>query len=315
MRLHFLLPRSIFLLLVGLASACTTPLTQRSTFSESVWDVAANQVITSELLVERLRAANVVLLGETHDNPVHHRIQNTLLTALSRNTLAPTLVMEQFDLEQQPMIDVAMASATSRADSLQQLEHMMDAGWDWPQYQALVETAKDRRLPLLAANLSRNRLQQVSRQGFAALGTGEAARLALDVNWSDAQELQLEKDIINGHCGMLPAKAAVAVARAQRARDAMMADALLSVSSGIAVGILGREHVRRDMAVPVYLAARAPGRQVVVIGLIDADDSRTPQEAAAGTLGVRYDYVVSTAPVQRTVDPCVGLVMPSMAPN
>ena len=324
MPLHFfiscLIPRSfirtcIALVLAGLLGGCTTAVTQQTTFNETVWDVAANHAITAEQLVERLRTADFALLGETHDNPAHHRIQNALLNSLSNNGSAPTLVMEQYDLEQQALVDVAMASVTHRAASLDQLMHLMPAGWDWPQYQVLLETAKDRRLSVVAANLSRTRLQQVSRQGFAALGPGEAARLVLDAGWSDAQQTQLEKDIVDGHCGMLPAKAAAAVARAQRARDAMMADALLSVHSGIAVGILGREHVRRDLSVPLYLAARAPNRNVVVIGLIDSDGSRAPHDEATGKLGPRYDYLVLTAPMQRTVDPCDGLVMPIAAPN
>lgn len=313
--MRFLITLNATTLLAVAIGACTTPLQPASIFSETVWDVAANHAITAELLVERIRAVDILLLGETHDNPNHHRLQNALLTALSNRGRTPALVMEQFDFEQQPIIDTAMARATSHADGLALLQKTMASGWEWPQYAALIDTAKERHLPLRAANLSRSRLQQVSRQGFAALGSGEATRLALDTGWSDAQQAQLEKDIVDGHCGMLPAKAAAAVARAQRARDAMMADALLNVSSDTAVAIFGREHVRRDIAVPLYLASRAPHRKTVVIGFIDSDGSQLPQEVATGTLGRRFDYVVLTAPVQRKVDPCEGLVMPAAMPK
>ncbi len=282
---------------------------QRKLFDETVWDVAANEAISAEMLIERSRIADTVLLGETHDNLAHHRIENVVLNALSDAGRKPTLVMEQFDFEQQPQIDTAMSPATSRAESLSQLKHIMAAGWEWPQYRPLIDTAKARQLPLRAANLSRSRLQQVSRQGFSALGLGEASRLALDTGWSEAQENQLEKDIVDGHCGMLPATAAPAVARAQRARDAMMAEAILNVGAGTAVAILGREHVRRDLSVPRYLAARAPDRKVVVVGLIESDDPHKPGDELVNTMRSRYDYLVLTAPVQRQVDPCKGLVM------
>lgn len=301
---------SAALTLVGLVGACTTVPRQHPLFSETVWDVAVNHAISADTLIARSRAADIVLLGETHDNPVHHRIQNALLKALSDSNNKPSLVMEQFDFEQQPQIDRAMSPETSRADSLSQLKQTMATGWEWPQYQALIETAKDLQLPLRAANLSRTRLQQVARQGFSALGPGEAARLALDADWSDAQENQLEKDIVDGHCGMLPVTAAPAVARAQRARDAMMAEAILNVPSGTVVAILGREHVRRDLSVPRYLSARAPHRKVVAVGLIESDDPHKPGDALTSTMRSRFDYLVFTAPVQRKVDPCKGLVMP-----
>ncbi len=302
----------VALMLICLASACAIPVVPKTDFTETVWDVATNQPITAEIFVERSRAADFVLLGETHDNPAHHRIQNWLLKKLSSKGEGVSLVMEQFNFEQQAAIDAAMAAPTG---SLQQLKQIMVTGWEWPQYQPLIDTAKDRHLPIIAANLSRNRLQQVSRLGFAVLGRGESSRLRLDDGWTAAQQTQLEKDIVDGHCGMLPATAAAAVVRAQRARDAMMADALLQVQSGTAVAIFGREHVRRDLSVPHYLAARAPNRKAVVIGLIESDGRYTPQELAMGELGRRYDYLVLTAPVQRDTDPCKGLVMPSVAPN
>ncbi len=319
MRTYFLntqLTRSVFtrlffaLTLVCLMGACTTAPQSHKLFSETVWDVAANEAISATTLIARSAAADIVLLGETHDNPAHHRIQHSVLNALSDAAIKPSLVMEQFDFEQQAQIDRAMLPETSRTDSLSQLKQIMAAGWEWPQYQAMIATAKDRHLPLRAANLSRTYLQQVSRQGFSALGAGEATRLALNFGWTDAQEVQLEKNIVDGHCGMLPQSAAPAVARAQRARDAMMAEALLNVHSGTAVAILGREHVRRDLSVPRYLAARAPQRKVVVIGLIESDDLQKPPDDAKDLLGRRYDYLVLTAAVQRKVDPCTGLVMP-----
>ena len=300
-----------------LTAACVTPNLQKLNTTVQVWDTAAKKIISLDELAVRARAAELVLLGETHDNPVHHQIQNALLRSVSADGKRPALVMEQFDFEQQAAIDIAMSARTSRAAALQMLEQEMEQGWEWPQYRALIETAKDRDFPLKAANLSRGRLQQVSRRGFAALGDGEAKRLALDVGWTAAQQAQMEQQILDGHCGVLPAKAAMAIANAQRARDAMMADALLSASTGSAVAIFGREHVRRDLSVPVYLAVRAPTRKTMVIGLVDVDAGQAQSTGSDrfSAMDRRFDYWVLTPPVQRKVDPCEGLVMPSIGPT
>ena len=282
-----------------------------------IWDSTAKKIISNEQLIARSLSVDFVLIGETHDNPVHHRFQNSLLIAMSAMGRRPVLVMEQFDLELQSSIDRAMLAKTDRVDSLKILRQEMAKGWDWSQYQPLIETAKDRVLPLKVANLSRARLQQVSRNGFAALGNGAAARLALDNGWSIAQQKQLEQDVVDAHCGVLPAQAATPIANAQRARDAVMADTLLQVRTGpvgattvaTAVAIFGRGHVRRDLAVPFYLTARAPHRTAVVIGLIDSIGGQMPDEKAFDDMAGRYDYLVLTPAVKRKTNPCDGLVM------
>ena len=298
--------------IVLLLAACATPPMQPFGSDILIWDSTAKKMITSEQLTDRSRSADFVLIGETHDNPIHHRIQQSMLTAISANDRRPTLVMEQFDFEQQTVIDSAMSANTSRVDALKILQKEMARGWDWPQYRPLIEIAKDRSLPLKAANLSRIRLQQVSRLGFDALGDNAAARLALDAGWSDAQQKQLEKDIVEGHCGMLAAAAAAPIVNAQRARDAMMADTLLQVGSAPAIAILGRGHVRRDLAVPLYLAARAPKRIAIVLGLVDFDEGQMPGNEALNAMAGRYDYVVMTPAVKRNKNLCDGLVMPAM---
>ena len=50
--------------------------------------------LNAEQALAALRQADHVLLGEVHDNPVHHQERATLLTALSARR--PTVVFEQF---------------------------------------------------------------------------------------------------------------------------------------------------------------------------------------------------------------------------
>jgi hypothetical protein len=97
------------------------------------------------------------------------------------------------------------------------------------------------------------------------------------------------------------------MSQAQRTRDAVMADRLLSVRTGLAVAILGRGHVRQDLAVPWYLQKRAPAKKVLAIGMVEAAPA-APGEVAYGALGQRYDYVVFTSAVKRDADPCAAFL-------
>jgi hypothetical protein len=78
------------------------------------------------------------------------------------------------------------------------------------------------------------------------------------------------------------------------------------------LGIFGREHARRDLAVPLYLAARAPEKTVISIGLVEIDEGAALDALALVPSGPLHHYLVLTAPMQRALDPCDGLVMPAM---
>jgi hypothetical protein len=75
--------------------------------------------------------------------------------------------------------------------------------------------------------------------------------------------------------------------------------------------------VRRDLAVPLYLRARAPGASVTSVALtevqVGADDVTAYETtAAAGSNGPVFDYLWFSSRAERE-DPCAGLALPSRA--
>lgn len=268
-----------------------------------VWDVAAQRFVEQAVLLQRASGTKFVLLGEIHDNGEHHRIQAMILQMVA-NGRRPALVMEQYDRNQQGKINAILQSSGGADDKLSDLAGLMRKSWEWRAYAPLVKLALEQNLPVLAANLSRDELRTVSRNGFAALGEGEEQRLALETVWSSARQSQLMNDISQGHCGKVQEHMVTAIAKAQRARDAMMADTLLQSKSAGAVAIIGRGHAQRHMAIPLYLAARAPEATVLSLGIVEIDGPADPAAYARGPLGPLYDYIWFTPRVVRKVDPC-----------
>ena len=84
------------------------------------------------------------------------------------------------------------------------------------------------------------------------------------------------------------------MARAQFARDAVMADVLRrsARSSGVVL-LAGNGHVRRDIGVPHWLGTL--NNRVFAVGYLETTDDSTPV--------VAFDAVVRTAPAERP-DPC-----------
>ena len=255
---------------------------------------ACTTVVPSAGWESRLRGDAVVQLGEVHDNAEQHRLRLAVLQRAIDAGWRPAIVMEQFDRERQPDIDRARRERPLDAG------HVVDLaggrGWNWDFYRPVVELALRHRLPLVAGDLSNADTTKVVRGGYPAVFDAAAvATLELDrpiaADWQAAQEREIDA----GHCHALPATLWPRMARAQFARDAVLAAALSGHADQGAVLIAGNGHVRRDIGVPRWLALD-PRRLLSVAFLEDGDDA-TPTAA--------FDAVVRTAPAERS-DPCAA---------
>lgn len=310
MTLNLLRGLAAVLCAAALAACSHRPLLLRDhALNGRVWDVRAAREIERAELLARLSAKPIVLLGEMHDNPAHHRIQADVFAALSQP--APrALAMEQFDVEHQAQIDAALAAGAD-AERVADAGRFDRPGWDWPLYAPLVERAVALKAPIVAVNLSRREARRAASGGFSALGEGWAERHAVEAVWSEALQQTLAEDVREGHCGQVPEQVLPGIVRAQRSRDATMAAAIAREAGRGVVGILGRGHVRRDLGVPLYLAQLAPNRQVAAVALIEvragASDPRVYADELAGDAAAepRFDYLWFTPRAARR-DPCEG---------
>lgn len=265
-----------------------------------VWDPSAARFISPADLQRRIAHAEVLLLGETHDNPEHHRLQlDTLLTQV-RSGRRPILLMEQFEIGQQGDIDAASKDGHDLATLLR--------GWDATQYRPLLDAAKQAGLVPRAANLPRERLRPVVRDGFSSLASGESERLALQASWDEPREKFMSGVIEASHCGKVSPQLRNGLVRAQRLRDATMADAVLRHMDGPVIFILGRGHARRDVGVPLYIEARRPGTRVLSIGLVEvsaANSDASRYEAERVGPEPAFDVIWFTPRAER-LDPCLA---------
>jgi uncharacterized iron-regulated protein len=252
---------------------------------------------TSELL-RRIGDADIVLLGEVHDNPVDHALRASLITAFASRR--PAVVFEQFADRDTPI--PLPAAGESR-------EQWLDAngfdrnGWKWPLHEPVVEAALAHARSLWGSNLSRDALRTVVREGERAAPEPLwhlTARAPLDSAATAAMDAELEE----GHCHQLPESLIPGMRAAQVIRDAAMTRALLL--AGAQSGqhpewlIAGNGHVRRDLGVPRILRRVVPDARVLVVGLLEREENG----AIPSTEDRRvYDLVVVTPRAQRE-DPC-----------
>jgi uncharacterized iron-regulated protein len=240
----------------------------------------------------RLRGARFILLGEVHDNATQHRLRAALLDRLLADGRPTTVVFEQMARD----ADAAITAAPRDAEAIADAGRLDRRGWGWPLHKPLVDAALAAPARIVGGNLDIDEVRAIVRAGPSAV-PADLRPLLDDPRWGADRQQALEREIDTGHCHALPAPQWPAMALAQRARDAAMAQALLgaAASGGRAVLIAGNGHVRRDLGVPWYLrAAGVPASQIVAIGYLEDADRDAP-----------YDLVRVTEPAQRD-DPCAA---------
>lgn len=245
-----------------------------------------------------LTGNTIALLGEIHDNAALHAQRLTLLRAAVEAGWRPVITMEQFDIDRQVDIERARAERPDDVDHLIEHAATRPGEWDWAHYRPVLALALQYRLPIRAANLARRDAARLVRSDFeTVLGSRRTVELGLDRGIDTALQAAQEREIDQGHCGALPASVLPGMARAQIARDAIMADVLRRAGARGAVLLAGNGHVRRDLGVPRWLAD-IPAARILVIGFVEPGMEREATD--------RYDRVLTNpgAAMVRPTDPC-----------
>jgi uncharacterized iron-regulated protein len=273
-----------------------------------IWDVAAARYIEPTTLTGRLTAGRIVLLGEKHDNPDHHRLQAWLLQRLIDAGRRPAVGFEMFNLDDAPAIASHLARHPTDAAGVAEAVNWQRSGWpDWALYQPIVEVALQGGLRLIATNISPTTARALGRVSPEAIDATLMAQWRLQGPLPPDVQTDMATDIRESHCGYAAEERLAAMILVQRARDAQMAASLVTAGDvDGAVLIAGAGHVRRDYGVPVYLAQQAPGTPTISLAFLEVRqglDEPTIYASGFRRSILPYDYVWFTPRVDDE-DPC-----------
>ncbi|MFI5312363.1 MAG: ChaN family lipoprotein [Gemmatimonadales bacterium] len=133
-----------------------------------VFDTRANRFTDFEAMLADVMYADVLFLGEQHDDASTHRLEAATLEGLARRRSNVVLALEMFERDVQRPLDDYLASRIPEADFLA-------ASRPWPRYRTdyrpMVEFARAWHWPVVAADVPRRFASMVSRTGLAGLDT------------------------------------------------------------------------------------------------------------------------------------------------
>jgi uncharacterized iron-regulated protein len=247
-------------------------------------------VATPAAAASVLRSADVIILGEIHDNPTHHLNQAQLIEQLT-----PSAVV--FEMLSPAQADMANGM-TGREAGLRDAIDWPNSGWpDWSLYEPVFVATGSR--PMYGAALSRESVRRAVGEGAAAVFGDHAEQYGLADALPSGQQTDREAEQMAAHCDMLPPPMLPGMVEAQRLRDAAFARTVikaLAEQGPPVVLIAGAGHARTDWGVPAALARAAPGVSVASLGQVeDLSEPVAP-----------YDVILRADSPERE-DPCLGL--------
>nr|WP_299245266.1 ChaN family lipoprotein [uncultured Halomonas sp.] len=277
----------------GLSGIAPAILAQGSAGSgvNRIRDLRRNTWLSSSDLLARLMETPALIIGETHDNPEHHRLERWLIAQLAARGALGGVAMEMLDSEQQALLEKLPENARqAMSDARLQDALKWPQGWDWSAYGPTLQLALSLGVPVRGANLTTSEIREI-----VALNLAPELPLVVARNQRRA--------LIEGHCGMLPETMLDGMLAAQVARDQAMAAALAALPP-TSVLVCGNGHARRDVGVALH-AKQTP----LCLGLVEVPPGQTWRSALPTSVDAEppFDLAWFTMTVANREDPCVAL--------
>ena len=273
---------------------------------QRVFDARQKSFTDFESMLADLARADVVFVGEQHDDPDTHRLELAIVEGLVRRKVSVTVAMEMFERDVQPSLDRYLAGAIGEPQFLAESR-------PWPRYatdyRPLVEFARLHGLPVIASNVPRPIAADVAKEGLGvldALGPRRAlaARDIQHPESGDYYDRFMAVMASGGHGQTSDTAAPDAHAKdvrfylAQCLKDETMGESVANAFAGAAgrrstiVHVNGAFHSDYGEGTAASARRRMPGRRIAVISVLPVDDLDALAPGADDAK--RGDYVLYT---------------------
>jgi uncharacterized iron-regulated protein len=244
-----------------------------------------------DAMIADLSEADVVFLGEEHDNDVGHRLQLETVRALHAARPELVISLEQFEADVQGVLDLYLAGGIDEAEFLERSR-------PWPNYaehyRPVIEYARANGLEVVAANVPRPEARRVAYEGLGVAGALEHAPWS---TWVDEPEYAERFAAAMGRAHMAEEDEGLRNwFAAQCTKDDKMAESIArAVVAGRSAGgdplvvhLCGRFHSDYRLGTASRLLRRLPTLDVRVVGMDSGGDLGRGLEGDELRLG---DYV------------------------
>jgi uncharacterized iron-regulated protein len=187
------------LILTFLASTRAAQVSECGYTPHRVFNAAAETFNDFEMMMADLAKADVVFVGEEHDDPATHRLELAILEGLARRRGSIIVAMEMFERDTQASVDGYLAGRINESEFLKMSRPWPNYATD---YRPLVEFARMKGWHVIAGNAPRKYASQVARGGLSVLDTlpqAERDFVAVDISAPKDDYFKRFAETMSGH--------------------------------------------------------------------------------------------------------------------
>ena len=173
----------------------------RGTGSEGkVLRVRDGKIITFAGMIDDVKKANFVFIGEVHDMEEHHEEELSIIRAFHESDTPLAVGLEMFRADSQSVLDSWVKGKLSQ-------DRFLPAYYDnwrepWPLYRGIFQYAREHEIPLLGLNVPDAISKKVALEGFAALTKEERKQLPPGISCNvDPTYMEFIRKAYAGHGG------------------------------------------------------------------------------------------------------------------
>ena len=236
---------------------------------DSLVRVSDGKVISFGEMIKDVKKRDIIVIGEVHSDPRHHRTELDVIRALHESDTPMFIAMEMFRQNSQKELD----SWTSGAMPLERFLPVYYRNWTvaWPYYEDIFLYAREHGIPIAGLNIPDEIADAIARRGFSALTSAERERIPAGISCTiDANYKEFIRKAYAGH-GKHGESSFLHFCEAQMVWDKSMAANLVSFMKAKplkkAVVLAGVGHAWRR-GVPEQVSLLSPYQIGVILPLL-----------------------------------------------
>ncbi|HHW1539961.1 TPA: ChaN family lipoprotein, partial [Campylobacter coli] len=228
-----------------------------------ILDTHTQKKISFEDMIVELLKADVILLGEKHDEAKHKISQVMIFNALEGNLSSQNIsfdvALEMLASTEQNHLDKAFKNKkTIKTNELTNALNW-DKGWKWKDYDQFVNAVFYSRAKILGANLSRSEITSIYNgvqplKGYVST-TNEVKKQIFDIiSLSHKLNPQENKELLDK------------LVEIQQFKDRRMADVLVHHTNKVLL-LAGSYHTSKKIGIPLHIQDFKSDKKIVVVNL------------------------------------------------
>lgn len=293
--------------------------TEQQCVARAAWVKGGGKQVGNTTVLRDLAKQRVVLLGEDHDNPEHHRWQLHTLAQLYAIEPDMAIGFESFPRKVQPILDRWVAGEMSEKEFLTAVDWTAIWTYDANFYMPMFAFARMNRIPMIALNVERTLVSQVGEKGWDNVPVEQREGVSTPAP-APREYVELLAEIFGQHTPApshghptadtpipesdpetpptldLKDPALLRFVQSQTVWDRAMAEAILKSLRKdrvrLVVGVLGAGHVMGGFGVPYQLAQLGEKRTATALpwdGSLECDALR--RTVVDYAFGIGADFV------------------------